>query len=301
MDHVALLRSLPPDAKSRLTSRSNAAGLKHLAAYLGAIALTTTGLIIQMPLWPLLLVPQGILLTFLFTLSHECTHQTPFRTAWIHEALGHAPGQFRVAIRIIGVFVMRQVEIAKPCEGQGDHRRNGGRPTTRPGALLYLSGWAYWRNAARTLWCNAFGSIAAPYLPARRHNSMRREARIILAIHVLGGASLIFTPLLLWIWIVPVLIGQPFLRLFLLAEHGLCPQVADMLQNSRTTLTTRSIRALSWNMPFHAEHHSLPSVPFHRLPGFHDLCAAHLKTTSKGYMRFSRQYARSLNAQPPER
>jgi hypothetical protein len=36
-------------------------------------------------------------------------------------------------------------------------------------------------------------------------------------------------------WIVPALLGQPWLRLFLLAEHAGCPQVRDMLANSRTT------------------------------------------------------------------
>ena len=41
------------------------------------------------------------------------------------------------------------------------------------------------------------------------------------------------------------------------------------LTNTRTTLTNAAVRLLMWNMPFHAEHHLYPSIPFHRLPDAH--------------------------------
>jgi fatty acid desaturase len=40
---------------------------------------------------------------------------------------------------------------------------------------------------------------------------------------------------------------------------------------TRTTLTGFPIRFLMWNMPYHAEHHLCPAVPFHRLPALHRL------------------------------
>ena len=96
------------------------------------------------------------------------------------------------------------------------------------------------------------------------------------------------------IWILPLLLGQPVLRLYLLAEHGRCPQVADMLENSRTTLTNRAVRALAWNMPYHAEHHVAPNVPFHRLPELHALARPYLGTMASGYSAFTRDYVRAL-------
>ena len=74
------------------------------------------------------------------------------------------------------------------------------------------------------------------------------------------------TAVLLWVWIIPALLGQPFLRLYLLAEHGCCAFVANMFENSRTTFTGPLVRFLAWNMPYHAEHHAFPTVPFYRLP-----------------------------------
>ena len=87
-----------------------------------------------------------------------------------------------------------------------------------------------------------------------------------------------------------MLLGFPFLRLYLLAEHGRCPSVANMFENTRTTMTTRAVRLLAWNMPYHAEHHAWPAVPFHKLPEVHDLAAAHLKRVSPGYGAFLREY-----------
>ena len=102
--------------------------------------------------------------------------------------------------------------------------------------------------------------------------------------------SLIWTDAALWLWIVPALLGQPFLRLYLLAEHGDCPRVANMLANSRTTLTGPVVRFLAWNMPYHTEHHSWPQVPFHHLPAVHARLRDHLQNTSPGYAAFTRSY-----------
>lgn len=300
MDHISLLKSLPPDTKARLTARSDKAGLKHLALYLAALALSSTGIVLQVPLWPTLLLVQGILLVFLFTLSHECTHQTPFDSRWINEVAGHAIAP----ILCLPFIWFRYFHLAHHKYTNDPDRdpelADGGRPTTWTTWISYLSGWRVWRGAAQTLWANATGDLSAPYLPARQHGAMRREARIILALYLLASFSLLFTPIVLWLWIVPVLLGQPFLRLYLLAEHGLCPPVADMLENSRTTFTTRLVRFVAWNMPYHAEHHSFPTVPFHQLPAFHDLTTTHLKSTSDGYAKFTRDYVSTL-APHPER
>ena len=48
-------------------------------------------------------------------------------------------------------------------------------------------------------------------------------------------------------------------------------------------------------MPYHAEHHAYPAVPFHKLPEFHEILQRHLKETENGYVRFHRRYAGQLN------
>ena len=92
------------------------------------------------------------------------------------------------------------------------------------------------------------------------------------------------------LWILPLALGQPFLRAYLLAEHGRCEHVDDMFRNTRTTLTHRVVNFLAWNMPYHAEHHAFPSVPFHRLPQLHQMTRNYLKVCENGYWRFNREY-----------
>jgi fatty acid desaturase len=294
MTHIELLKSLSADTKTRLITRSNRAGLRHLALYLAALTLTTLGIVIQIRFWGLLILPQGVLLVFLFTLSHECTHQTPFRSAWVNEIIGHAIAPL-IALPFVWFRYFHLAHHKYTNDPVNDPELAGGeRPATRLALMIYLSGWQYWRGNLRMLWDNATGQISAPYLPKRRHNTIQREATLILIIYGLAATSLFYTPLLLWIWIIPVLVGQPFLRLYLLAEHGLCPPVGDMLENSRTTFTNRLIRALAWNMPFHAEHHSLPNVPFYNLPALNKVTRAHLISTSDGYGEFTADYLKAL-------
>ena len=150
-------------------------------------------------------------------------------------------------------------------------------------------GFPLWFAAIRTLLRNAAGRTTDDFVPEKARTRIAFEARGMLAIYVLiATASILWeSSFVIWTWIVPALLGQPFLRLFLLAEHTNCPHVDNMFENTRTTFTTKLVRLVAWNMPFHAEHHALPTVPFHKLPDLHDAVRDHLKTTADGYARFN--------------
>ena len=91
-----------------------------------------------------------------------------------------------------------------------------------------------------------------------------REARIMLAVYAgVAVLSVAFrSDAALIYWVLPALLGQPFLRAYLLAEQPACRSWRDFWENTRTTLTGLPVRFLAWNMPFHAEHHANPAVPF---------------------------------------
>ncbi|MEM8731381.1 MAG: fatty acid desaturase [Pseudomonadota bacterium] len=295
MDHVTALAALPDAKRQQLTERRNTPGLVHLAGHLGLLCICGSYIALQGPLWPVMMLPHGIALVFLFTLTHECTHQTPFRTRWLNETVGHVTG----SLLLLPFLWFRYFHFAHHRFTNDPDRdpelANGAHPTIWRDWLVYLSGWRYWTSALSALWHQARGQEQADYLPVRQYRAVKREARWLLAIYALALASLTWTPLLLWIWIVPLLLGQPVLRAYLLAEHGLCPQVSNMLENSRTTYTGRAVRWLAWNMPYHAEHHAHPAVPFHNLPALHEDLAASLKSTSPGYRAFTRTYAAQLS------
>ena len=295
MNHTAFIASLNTAQKTALHERSDAKGLAHLAGHLGALLLMATYIISGAPLWWLLLLPYGIAMMFLFTLAHECTHATPFKHPRLNEVVGHA-----TALPLVQPFISFRYFHLAHHKYTNDPARDpelaeAGRPTTWRDYLIYLSGWGFWRGNIATVLTNASGRITAPYLPQRRHKTMMREARILLACYTLIALSLTQTSAALWLWILPALIGQPFLRLSLLAEHGHCPPVANMLENTRTTLTNRVVRFFAWNMPYHAEHHTMPMVPFHALPNLHAEIQTHLKSVSPSYTVFTKTYAGNLH------
>ncbi len=287
MDHRDVLSRLSPDRKTALTLRSNRAGLLNLAGHWGAILLTGSLIAGGAPFWPLLLPVHGVLLVFLFTLQHECTHKTPFATEAINEWVGRVCGLVLIQpfewFRYFHLAHHRWTNI----EGQ-DPELASEKPATLRAWLVHVSGLPFWVAMIRITLRLALRRERASYLPTGALPRMQREAIVMLCLYALGLAF--FAPLLFWVWILPALLGQPFLRLYLLAEHGDCPRVANMLENTRTTFTTGLVRFLAWNMPYHAEHHVYPSVPFHRLPEFHRVLRDHLKVTSDGYVGFTRTY-----------
>lgn len=295
MDHKEFLASLTAEQCRELTETSDRRGLAQLALHFGTVVVLGGLIAARVPFWPALMLPQGIVLVFLFTLLHEASHQTPFRSRWLNVAAAHASGflillpprwfrYFHFAHHRFTQMPGKDPELAAP------------KPETWGQYLLHISGIPVWISHVSTLVRNAAGRCEDDFVPTGKRDVVRNEARIMLAAYLaLLLASLAFrSSALLFVWLIPMLVGQPFLRLYLLAEHGRCAYVANMLENSRTTLTNALVRRLAWNMPYHAEHHSYPAVPFHKLPELHRLAAAHLGVTETGYGRFHARYAPAM-------
>ena len=121
--------------------------------------------------------------------------------------------------------------------------------------------------------------------PAERR-ALIVEARAYLALYgaVAVASILAGSAIVLVLWIVPLLVGQVFLRPYLLAEHTGCAQTRDCLENTRTTLTLALVRLFAWNMPYHAEHHAYPAVPFHALPRLHAHVRREIANLEPGYV-----------------
>ncbi len=289
MDHIGFAGRLDPALKSRLTKRSDRKGLLHLAGHGGAIVAVGGLIAAGIPGWWILLPVQGVLIVFLFTLEHECTHRTPFESVWLNEAVGRSCG----FVLLLPFEWFRYFHLAHHrwtnIPGH-DPELDSAKPATRLAWLWHVSGLPYWIGAMGVLGTLLAGRARAAYLPPRALSRIRQEAAVMLVGYALVAASIWLSPVLFWVWILPALLGQPALRVYLMAEHGDCPQVADMFANTRTTFTTALIRFVAWNMPYHTEHHVYPSVPFHHLPELHGLMRENLQVTADGYDAFTKDY-----------
>jgi len=275
--------------------RSDSRGLTHLAGHLGIIGLCLWGNVAgEGALRWIAMAGQGIAMAFLFTAMHECSHATAFRSRWLNRLVGGIAGM-ALLIAPTWFFYFHQDHHKFTQDPHRDPELSSPKPRGIGGYLLYLSGIPFWAGNLRVLLGNAAARRADPYVPQAMRGAVIREARLMLC-----ALALILTTLALAGWLLPYLLlplltGQPFLRAYLLAEHAGCAEGNDnMLANSRTLLTTPPLRFLAWNMPFHAEHHSFPAVPFHALPRLHRVMTGEITHLERGYLSFHRGYVSDL-------
>jgi len=81
-----------------------------------------------------------------------------------------------------------------------------------------------------------------------------------------------------------------------MAEHIGCALSDDMLANTRTTCTNAAVLLLAWRMPYHAEHHCVPSVPFHALGKLNALVGGRVQVRAAGYLALHRDLLRDFIA-----
>ena len=162
--------------------------------------------------------------------------------------------------------------------------------------LRHASGLVYWRAQIPGLFRHAAGRVEETFIAPKQRRAIAVEARLYLAFYLgLGALSLALETWTAFVyWIVPIVLAQPALRLYLLAEHMGCPLVADMFRNTRTTRTTWALRALAWNMPFHAEHHAYPGIPFPALPAAHRELKDRIAVLAPGYLAVHREIIAGL-------
>ena len=285
---------LAPEIVQRLSRRSDARGLIQLTAHLGLLLLAGIGLQASLATpWLLITMPvYGAILIFLFAPLHETIHFTAFRSRWLNNAVA-TPIGFLLLLPYQSFRVFHYAHHRHTQDPERDPELLDMKPLMSGRYWFYLTGLPTWWQSLTTIWRHASGRIGEPYIEARHHATIIREARVHLAIYalLLLLSLLSSSAFLWWFWILPALVAQPLLRLYLLAEHSGCDFSPNMLENSRTTYTVPWINFLAWNMPYHAEHHYMASIPFHALPALHAYTGQRVKYKGDGYYRVNREIA----------
>jgi fatty acid desaturase len=223
---------------------------------------------------------------------HETAHKTAFRSRALNLAVGHLSA-FMIAHR-----------YEYYCLFHWDHHRHTQDPDKDPElivglkpssdtqlaiaytGLVQVAGreWLLLRHALT-------GKVSLPWIPENKGDIIVREARLYLAGYalLLVISIALHTAILLWVWIIPLLIGQLILRPYLYAEHTGCERTRSAFENTRTTYTGMVMKWFAWNMPYHAEHHAYPSIPFHALPKLHGIVADEIVFQGQSYRAVTRE------------
>jgi fatty acid desaturase len=233
------------------------------------------------------LIVYGFSLASMFATVHEGTHRTAFANNRLNDTVAWLAGLLcfynSTFYRRYHKWHHRYTQIP----GQ-DPELEDPTPTNWGEYLWQISGIPWWIGKVKGHGKMALGKTEGmPYLSETARLEVMRSTWGQLAVY--GGAialSLIFSkPWFLLYWVLPLAVGQPILRMILLAEHTGCTEDNNPLTNTRTTLTIWPIRLLMWNMPFHGEHHLYQSIPFYQLPKAHQLLSKYLTRVDAGYLR----------------
>ncbi len=280
-----------------LSARSNFQGAARSLCHYGVVILVGS-LIWKVSssygiLWALpLIVVQGYFVAFLFMAVHETAHKTAFKSRSLNLAVGY-----------LSAFIIGQ-PYEYYCLFHWDHHRYtqdpekdpelivGVKPKSDTQIVIAYSGLLQVAGRLRLMLGHAVtGKVTVPWIPENKRAIIVTEARVYGTLYVLLLAlSLWFSSaLLLMVWVVPLVIGQFFLRPYLLAEHTGCDRTRSAFQNTRTTYTAAIVKWFAWNMPYHVEHHAYPSIPFHALPRLNAIVDGEIVHRGRGYIRTTRE------------
>jgi fatty acid desaturase len=280
-----LRAALPADAFELSRSRLALVPV-HVAVIAAAIATVANGWL-PWPLVPLVSLVIGISFACLTFVAHEALHGGIVRG----RALRHVVGwigflPFAVSPRLWVAWHNRTHHANTSSVGDPDGyptlERYRARRSTRFSVDAFSLGGRRWRGAL-SLVLGFTVQSADQLVRARRRGFLpAREHRLAIAETVLGllvwatVAVLVGCAPFLFVFALPLLIGNACIMAFILTNHSLSPQIAinDPLINGLSVTTSRLVEWLTLQFGFHVEHHLFPAMSSRHAPAVRALVQA---------------------------
>ncbi len=152
--------------------------------------------------------------------------------------------------------------------------------------LLLIGTYPYFAHAAARGFMTARGwdrvTILAEYV-------------VLLGVHA-AAWWLLPSPVMVRLWVFPMLMAGQLTNLRSLAEHGLTTS-GNAFTGTRSVISNQVVRFVLCNLNFHLEHHLFPAVPWYHLPQLHRMLAPfyHRAAASvyPSYTEFLRDFVRT--------
>jgi fatty acid desaturase len=284
--------------------RSDRQGLLRLAGHVGLIAAAAFLYAESLrrgahgALVGLAAVVYGFTLVTMFAAMHESVHRTAFKTRWLNDLVGWFAGLLSFYNSTFYRYYHGWHHRFTQIRGR-DPELDDPKPSGLISYLAEMSGYYWWIGKLGTHASIALGRIQRyPFLSDTTRPLVVRSVRLQLCVYAAASALSVAVGEAWFVsyWLLPVALGQPLLRFILLAEHTGCSEDDDPLANTRTTHTVRPVRFLMWEMPYHAEHHRYPALPFFALARVHEVLGSELAHVARGgYIGVHVEFFRGLS------
>ncbi len=234
--------------------------------------------------WPWLIASHfvfGLFCCSMFAALHESGHGTAFKS----RRLNRLVATFAGIAHLYPSHIFRELHFAHHrythIPGKDPEISIGDQAapvilTNPPIYLAFLTGLPYLQlKIILTL----LGMIGSPEFIRKRYTTyirpkMRKQIAIECFFVTLIYSGLIYLALYVnpgfWGLFTGQVVGHGLLSTYLVMEHNGLPHEGNILEKTRSINVNKVVAYLLWNMPFHAEHHAYPAVPFHALPLLHE-------------------------------
>ena len=81
-------------------------------------------------------------------------------------------------------------------------------------------------------------------------------------------------------------LGHCLLAFYVSMEHNGLSHEGNIFDKTRSMKVPKIVKIVMWNMPYHAEHHAYPAVPFHALPDLHEAIQSEITHKDKNHFDF---------------
>ena len=250
--------------------------------------------------WFIILLSQilfGLISCSMFACEHESVHNTAFKSRWLNKVVAFMAGIAHVypsgLFRELHFTHHRYTHIP----GKDPEISIGNNPA--PAVLSSLPMYLGWISGVPLLTFKVFMLIMAaigmpepvrkylfPFINPKARLPIFFESAFILLIYISIIVLAIKVDIGFWGILIGQVAGHCFLTCFVTAEHNGLPHEGNIMDKTRSTKTNRFVKLMMWNMPYHAEHHAYPAVPFYSLPQLNKELSPELKHRQNGYPGF---------------
>ena len=215
---------IPKDELKPFLKRDNISGLKHHFLHLALITISgffiyvSPNLLVKI----LLMFVHGSFIAFLYAGLHECIHKTAFKNRKLNEYIGYFIGFILLRSFLNGRY--RHIAHHTYTQLEGKDPDKVEFPDSYIDYLKHVTSFAIWIRIIENLVRHSIGKVNSSeknYIPVSEVKSLVKETRFMMLgyILILGLSFYFNTTFFLIYWLLPRVMGEPFVRLVRMVEH----------------------------------------------------------------------------------
>ena len=240
----------------------------------------------------------GILICSSFASLHETVHNTAFKSKKLNQIAAFFAG----VVQLYPSTVFRELHFMHHrhthVPGLDPEISIGTQPlpsvlSNLPQYLTWISGIPLIIFKIIMLVSGAIGMPESirlklfPFVHKKVRLKLAIESLSVLTIHLILLFTAIYINHNFWALFSGQIIGHCILASYLTPEHNGLPHNDDnILNKTRSFPSSKFVKLIMWNMPYHAEHHAYPAIPFHALPKLHEEIYDELMHKDENHLKF---------------